>query len=67
MLKKTMEKMHVMLMAMYEDRQRQPGGSELTGINTGKRKIRIEQISEGEVDSGEGDTSMSVDTEAGQD
>ncbi|TYK01506.1 gypsy/ty3 element polyprotein [Cucumis melo var. makuwa] len=40
-LEKNVEKMHTMLTAMYEDRQRQLGGSELTEISTGKRKDRI--------------------------
>ncbi|KAA0062470.1 Ty3/gypsy retrotransposon protein [Cucumis melo var. makuwa] len=54
-LEKTMERMHAMLTEMYEDRQRQPGGSELTGVSTGKRKIRTEDLVEGDE---EGETSL---------
>ena len=64
MLEKTVEKMHAMLMAMYEDRQRKTGGSELIGMNTGKRKTRTEDIFEGAKEGEEGETSMSADTGA---
>ena len=67
MLEKTVEKMHAMLTAMYEDCHRQTEGSELTGINTGKRKIRTEEIFKGEGDGEEGETSISVDTGVRQD
>ncbi|KAA0051937.1 gypsy/ty3 element polyprotein [Cucumis melo var. makuwa] len=64
MLEKNVEKMHVMLTTMYGDCQRQLGGSELTGISTGKRKVRTEVVEE---DADEGETSMSIETGAGQD
>ena len=38
LVQKNLEKVHAMLSAIYEDRQRQLGGSEMTGISTGKRK-----------------------------
>ncbi|TYK05776.1 ty3-gypsy retrotransposon protein [Cucumis melo var. makuwa] len=57
--------MHAMLTAMYEDHQRQLGGSKLTGVSTGKRKVRTEEVVEEEAD--EAETSMSIETGAGQD
>uniref|UniRef100_A0A9I9E4B7 Gypsy/ty3 element polyprotein n=1 Tax=Cucumis melo TaxID=3656 RepID=A0A9I9E4B7_CUCME len=59
-----MEKMHAMLTEMYEDRQRQPGSSELTGVSTGKRKMRTEDVVDGDE---EGETSLSLEPGAGQD
>ncbi|KAA0045703.1 ty3-gypsy retrotransposon protein [Cucumis melo var. makuwa] len=64
LLEKNLEKMHAMLSVIYEDRQRQTGGSKLTGISTGKRKVRNEEVTEEEGE--EGETSLSVETEAGQ-
>ncbi|KAA0057084.1 ty3-gypsy retrotransposon protein [Cucumis melo var. makuwa] len=64
LLEKNLEKVHAMLSVIYEDRQRQAGGSELTGISTGKRKIRNEEVTEEEGE--ECETSLSVETGAGQ-
>ncbi|TYK28530.1 gypsy/ty3 element polyprotein [Cucumis melo var. makuwa] len=47
-LEKTMEKMHIMLVERYEDHQKYPTRSELTGSSTGKWKMRIEDVIEGE-------------------
>ncbi|KAL0545922.1 hypothetical protein IC582_015819 [Cucumis melo] len=63
-LEKTMERMHAMLTEMYEDRQRQPGSSELTGVSTGKRKMRTEDVVDGDE---EGETSLSLEPGTGQD
>ncbi|KAA0046072.1 gypsy/ty3 element polyprotein [Cucumis melo var. makuwa] len=57
--------MHAMLSAIYEDSERQLGGSKLTGISTGKRKLRTEDMAKEEMD--EGETSLSVEIGAGQD
>ncbi|TYK03081.1 ty3-gypsy retrotransposon protein [Cucumis melo var. makuwa] len=64
LLEKNLEKMHAMLSAIYEDRQRFTGGSELTGISTRKRKERNEAgvLEEGE----EGETSLSGEAGGGQ-
>ncbi|KAA0037088.1 ty3-gypsy retrotransposon protein [Cucumis melo var. makuwa] len=59
-----------------EDHQRQLGGSEMTRISTGKRKLRNEDTAEEEGEEGEtslsvegeeGETSLSVETGVGQD
>ena len=63
-LEKMMEKMHAMLTEMYEDRQRHQGGSKLTGVSIGKRKLRTDDITKGNE---EGETSLSLKTGAGQD
>ncbi|KAA0054264.1 putative mitochondrial protein [Cucumis melo var. makuwa] len=65
LLEKNLEKVHVMLSAIYEDRQRQLRGLEMTGISTGKRKFRNEDTTKEEVE--EGETSLSMETGAGQD
>ncbi|KAA0031735.1 ty3-gypsy retrotransposon protein [Cucumis melo var. makuwa] len=62
LLKKNLEKVHAMLSAIYEDRQRQLGGLKMTGISTGKRKLRNEDTAEEEGE--EGETSLSVETGA---
>ena len=49
---------------MYADRQRHQEGSKLTGVSTGKRKLRMEDIIEGDE---EGETSLSLETGVGQD
>ncbi|KAA0056800.1 gypsy/ty3 element polyprotein [Cucumis melo var. makuwa] len=50
--------------AIKQDHQRLTGGSELTGVSTGKRKVRNE---EGPQEEGEeGETSLSVETGGGQ-
>ena len=63
-VEKTMEKMHAMLTEMYAERQRQQEGSELTGVSIGKRKLRPDDITEGDE---EGETSLSLETGVGQD
>ncbi|KAA0037917.1 ty3-gypsy retrotransposon protein [Cucumis melo var. makuwa] len=64
LLEKNLEKMQAMLSVMYEDHQRLTEGSELTGVSTGKRKVRNE---EGPQEEGEeGETSLSVETGGGQ-
>ncbi|KAA0060330.1 gypsy/ty3 element polyprotein [Cucumis melo var. makuwa] len=63
-LEKMMERMHAMLTEMYEDRQRQPGGSKLIRVSTGKRKIQTEDLVKGDE---EGETSLTLETGAGQD
>ncbi|TYK08255.1 gypsy/ty3 element polyprotein [Cucumis melo var. makuwa] len=65
LLEKNVKKMHAMLTAMYQDHQRQLGGSKLTGIRTGKRKVRTEEVVEKEMDDRE--MSLSMETGAGQD
>ena len=62
LLEKNLEKVHAMLSAIYEDRQRQLGGLKMTGISTGKRKLRNEDTAEEEGE--EGETSLSVETGA---
>jgi len=62
LLKKNLEKVHAMLSAIYEDRQRQLGGLKMTGISTGKRKLRNEDTAEEEGE--EGETSLSGETGA---
>ncbi|KAA0034006.1 ty3-gypsy retrotransposon protein [Cucumis melo var. makuwa] len=54
-----------MLSAIYEDRQRQAGRSKIIETNTRKRKLRNEETVEEEGE--EGETSLSVETGAGQD
>ena len=63
-VEKTMEKMHAMLTEMYAERQRQQEGSELIGVSIGKRKLRPDDITDGDE---EGETSLSLETGAGQD
>ena len=63
-VEKTMEKMHTMLIEMYAERQRDQEGSELTGVSTGKRKLRPDDIIEGDE---EGEMSLSLETGVGQD
>ena len=62
LLEKNLEKVHAMLSAIYKDRQRQLGGSEMTEISIGKRKLRNEDTTEEEGE--EGETSLSGETGA---
>ena len=63
-VEKTMKKMHAMLTEMCAKCQRHQEGSELTRVSIGKRKLRPDDIMEGDE---EGETSLSLETGAGQD
>lgn len=66
-LEKTVEKMHAMLLEMYEDHQKYLTRSELTDTSTGKRKMSTKDVIEEEANREEGETSLSVEIRTGQD